>query len=403
MGERKVSRMAITKMNHLKGGEGSNGLKRSIVYIMNPEKTEGGLLVGGNAGTTPEEVFQSMMETKDLFGKRTGRQGYHFVISWKPGDITKETAYKAAEAFCEKYLGDDYDYVYAIHTDQLHIHAHIIFNSVNRRTGYKYRYEKGDWEKFIQPVTDEVCRENGLPVLSDQRTGEGSMKYSEHKAKKEGMPTLTKIVRADIDRMILRSDSFEDFLNNMRRLGYRIREGKYITYYPPGIERGRRDRTLGEGYSREEITYRILHKEKEGEPSIVIHPSHVEHFDVDIGPYLSRKLSPMQFIYVVRVRQASRYLDAKNPFAVRWRKVRKDAMEIGRMFEECMYLLDHDIHDLSALQEREKSAGRKEKNLIKRIRNRNQEEESSGFLLTKEKEEVIDNWNKVIKKQGQRS
>ena len=73
------------------------------------------------------------------------------------------------------------------------------------------------------------------------------------------------------------------------------------------------------------------------------------------------------------------------------------------MFEECMYLLDHDIHDLSALQEREKSAGRKEKNLIKRIQNRNQEEEPSGFLVTKEKEEVIDNWNKATKKQGQRS
>ena len=403
MREGSVKGMAITKMNHLKGGEGSNGLKRSIAYIMNPEKTDGGLLVGGNSGTTPEEVFRSMMETKDHFGKQKGRQGYHFVISWKPGDITKEIAYKAAGTFCERYLGDDYDYVYAIHTDQLHIHAHIIFNSVNRRTGYKYRYEKGDWERFIRPVTDEVCRENGLPVLSDQRTGEGSMNYAEHKAIKEGMPTLTRIVRADIDRMILRSDSFEDFLMNMRRLGYRIRVGKYITYCPPGIARGRRDKTLGEGYSREEITRRILNKEEEPEPSTVIHPSHVERFDVGIGPYLSRKLSPFQFIYIVRVRRASRYLEAKNPFAVRWRTVRKDVMEIGKLFEECMYLLDHDIHDLDSLQEREETAGRKERNLIKRIRNRNREAVPSGIPITKEKDEVMDKWNRATMKQGQPS
>ena len=184
--------MAVMRMKHIKESGGSNGLKRSIAYIMNPDKTEKGLLTGG---TTPEEVFDVMMETKQDWEKTGGRQGYHFVISWKPGDITKETAFNAAGTFCERYFGDDYDYVYAVHTDQAHIHAHIVFNSVNRRTGYKYRYEKGDWEKFIQPVTDEVCRELGLPLLSDQRTGERSMQYAEHKAIKEGMPTLTKIVR----------------------------------------------------------------------------------------------------------------------------------------------------------------------------------------------------------------
>ena len=56
--------LAITKMRHIKGSGGSNGLKRSIAYIMNPDKTEEGILVGGNAGTSPDEVFTVMMETK---------------------------------------------------------------------------------------------------------------------------------------------------------------------------------------------------------------------------------------------------------------------------------------------------------------------------------------------------
>ena len=89
------------------------------------------------------------------------------------------------------------------------------------------------------------------------------MQYAEHHANKEGLPTLTKIVRADIDRMILQADSFEDFLACMHRLGYRIREGKYITYCPPGFTKGRRDKNLGPGYSRDEIRWRICHKEKE--------------------------------------------------------------------------------------------------------------------------------------------
>ena len=360
--------MAITKMRHIKGSGGSSGLKRSIAYIMNPDKTEDGLLIGGNAGTTPEEVFMVMMETKREWEKTEGRQGYHFVISWKPGEVTKDQAYRIVGAFCERYLGDDYDHVYTIHTDQEHLHGHIVFNSVNRNDGYKYRYEKGDWEKYIQPVTDAVCREEGLPVLAEERTGERHKSYAEHKAEKEGLPTLTKIVKADIDMMIRRADDFDSFLAGMRRLGYRIREGKYITYYPPGFEKGRRDKTLGEGYSREDIIFRIVHKdlEKDGTPS-VIDAAAAERMGKRLSPYLKVRLSPYQLAYVKRYRRIGYYLASRNPFAVKWFSVRRDAMETGRIFEECMYLLEHGIHDTETLAGRLAGAGRKERNMINRI------------------------------------
>ncbi len=360
--------LAITRMRHIKGSSGSNGLKRSIAYIMNPDKTEEGILVGGNAGTTPEEVFDVMMETKKEWDKTGGRQGYHFVISWKPGEVTKEQAYRIIGEFCERYLGDAYDYVYSVHTDQVHLHGHIVFNSVNRLDGYKYRYEKGDWEKYIQPVTDEICREHGLPVLADERTGAPAKSYAEFKAEKEGLPTLTKIVRADIDMMIGRSDDFDMFLRNMRRLGYRIREGKYITYCPPGFQKGRRDKSLGEGYSREDISYRICHREmeKDREPS-VIRPETFSGMEARLAPYLKVRLSSYQLIFVKRIRDIGHYLDSRNPFAVKWKDVRKDAMEAGRLFEECMYLLEKDIRDPETLETFYRDAGRKERNLIRRI------------------------------------
>lgn len=199
-------------MMHIKGKNGSNGLKRCIAYIMNPEKTEEGILVGSNVGTSPEEIFQAMMDTKEEWGKTDKRQGYHFVISWKPGEVTKEIAYEIAGAFCRQYLGDAYDYVYSVHTDQDHCHAHVVFNSVNRINGYKYRYEKGDWEKSIQPITDAICKKHGLQVLKPDSKERKSKTYAEHNAVRKGLPTLTKIVCADIDQMILKSDSFESFL-----------------------------------------------------------------------------------------------------------------------------------------------------------------------------------------------
>ena len=368
--------LAITRMRHIKGSGGSNGLKTSIAYIMNPAKTEDGILVGGNTGTTPEEVFDVMMETKQDWEKTGGRQGYHFVISWKPGEITKGQAYRIVGEFCERYLGDAYDYVYSVHTDQDHLHGHIVFNSVNRLDGYKYRYEKGDWEKYIQPVTDAICREHGLPVLADQRTGERAKSYAEHKAEKEGLPTLTKIVKADIDLMIRRAADFDEFLKNMRELGYRIRVGKYITYYPPGLEKGRRDKTLGEGYSREEIASRIRNKDREktGAPSVIGQRAMVR-MEERLSPYLRVRLTPIQLVFIGRIHDVRHYLESKNPFAVKWYTVRKDAMETGKLFEECMYLLEHDIRDRDDLVRKGKDAGRKERNLIHRILKRTDEKE----------------------------
>ena len=145
-----------------------------------------------------------MMETKKIYEKLTGRQGYHFVLAFEKGEGTEEQVYRVAKEFCELYLGDAYDYAFAIHNDKEHLHAHICFNSVSRTSGYKYRYLKGDWENSIQPVTDRVCEKYGLNRLhfSEERVGRH---YGEYLAEKEGRMTWKKIIQLDIDYAISRS------------------------------------------------------------------------------------------------------------------------------------------------------------------------------------------------------
>ena len=58
----------------------------------------------------------------------------------------------------ERYLGDDYDFVCSVHQDRDHLHMHLIFNSV-RRTGGKYHYKKGDWNRIIKPLTTHLADE----------------------------------------------------------------------------------------------------------------------------------------------------------------------------------------------------------------------------------------------------
>ena len=117
--------MAITKLMNIKQGKtgGSRHLKNSIHYIMNPKKTEAGKWIGGNAGMSSEEVYQTMMDTKMDWDKLEGRQGYHFVISFKPGEATEAVAYQILKEFCEEYLGDNFDYIFSIHNDHNHTHV----------------------------------------------------------------------------------------------------------------------------------------------------------------------------------------------------------------------------------------------------------------------------------------
>ena len=121
------------------------------------------LLKLNNVSRTEMNIFLQCVRYQDDQGQVIG--AYYRYFMKLLGEASEETAYQVIKEFCEEYLGDDFDYVFSIHNDQKHMHGHIVFNSVNRMSGYKYRYENGDWEKFIQPITDRICERHGLPPL----------------------------------------------------------------------------------------------------------------------------------------------------------------------------------------------------------------------------------------------
>lgn len=331
--------MAVTVLKHLKEaktGPKSQHLKNAIRYILNPEKTDHGLLTGGNCGTEVMEIYQSMVGVKEEFEKTGGRQGYHFVISFAPGECDELTCLKVGREFCEKYLGDGYQYVYAVHTDHAHRHCHIVFNSVNQITGLKYHYSDGDWERYIQPVTDAICREHGLsPLVYDRKHPVGKT-YAEHLAESEGRFTWKMIIRMDIDAAVSRSATMEEFFFEMHRMGYLIRQGNsekhgiYLSYHAPGSARARRDYNLGEGYTYQDIQKKLLHLE---EPEI---PDYTFRWRLPV--IRLQDLSSFQVRMVFRVRQAAdwHYFAFLRNEQVR---VRKDLLKIDALHEACLYMI----------------------------------------------------------------
>ena len=132
-------------------------LKRSLDYVMNPEKTQDGRLVGA-INCQVDSAFEQMKATKRKFGKVDKRQGYHIILSFKEDEVNPDTAFEITRRFVEEYLGKSYEAVYVVHDNTAHVHSHIVFNSVSFVDGKKYRYEKGDWAKYIQPIRISCVR-----------------------------------------------------------------------------------------------------------------------------------------------------------------------------------------------------------------------------------------------------
>lgn len=73
------------------------------------------------------------------FQKTDKVQGFHFIQSFKPGEVTPEQAHQLGCEFIERCFANDYEVVIGTHTDRAHIHNHIIVNSVSFVDGHKYQ------------------------------------------------------------------------------------------------------------------------------------------------------------------------------------------------------------------------------------------------------------------------
>ncbi|MBQ7775473.1 MAG: relaxase/mobilization nuclease domain-containing protein, partial [Lachnospiraceae bacterium] len=269
--------MAITKIMCMKSAEYGNvaaHLKHSIAYICNETKTENGSLVGG-INCLPDFAYEQMIGTKEMFGQTGGRQGYHFIISLKPGEGTREQMYEITRRFAEEFLGGEYEGVFSVHTDKEHLHGHLVYNSVNMITGRKYAYKKGDWKNVIQPITNRLCEEYGLSIVAAEYSKDP---VNMNRKQWEKEQSWGDFITGDMQYCRNKAESFEEFIFLMKKLGYEVKIGVHISVKAEGMRRSRRLDTLDEEFSvqnlqtyyEQERTYKYV------EPP-VYHPGYALH------------------------------------------------------------------------------------------------------------------------------
>ena len=202
------------------------------------------------------------METKRRFGKMDGRTCYHGYQSFRAGEVDADTAHRIGVALAKELWGDRFEVVVATHLNTDHYHNHFVINSVSSVDGRKFSNRKPDYAR-MREVSDRLCKEHQLSVIKDPQWNGKS--YAEWSANKHGKPTYRDIVKADIDRAILASTTMRDFYRVMEQMGYtfkRLKEnGQPLAHpvaLPPGAKKGVRMDRLGEEYTFDGITERIL-------------------------------------------------------------------------------------------------------------------------------------------------
>ena len=249
--------MAITKILNIMESEGRNPashLKNALEYIQNPDKTEECVLVGG-INCLPDTAFEQMEETKNIFHKTGKRQGYHVIISFSPEEkVTAEQAMYVLEHFAKDVLGDDYEAVYAVHTDREHMHGHLIWNSVSMTTGKKYNSPKSNWKNHLQPITNKYCDELGLSIMPAEYS-KNPKNISRDKWEKE--MSMKEIILRDAKMCAYAAGNVEHFKYLMKRLGYVFKKDAWMEVQAPGFRYYHKLAKLDEMFSEDMLRHYV--------------------------------------------------------------------------------------------------------------------------------------------------
>ena len=219
----------------------------------NPDKTEKGELVSSYQ-CSPLTVDEEFMLTKKLYEQATGRSqksnviAYQIRQSFRPGEITAEEANRIGYELASRFLKGKHAFIVATHTDREHIHNHIIYNSTALDGTRKFRdfFFSG---LAVQRLSDLICLEHQLSVIEKKpyRERQKRITYPPRESNRDRLCGI-------IDEILQQEPTdYEEFLQKLEQQGYEIKRGKYTSVKGARQKRFIRFKTLGAGYSEEEI------------------------------------------------------------------------------------------------------------------------------------------------------
>ena len=329
---REVAELAATRLIALHKNKGKSVaacLKSRTDYAQNPDKTNKGELVSSYE-CSPLTADEEFMLSKRQYELMTGRRqksdviAYQIRQSFKPGEITAEEANKVGYELAMRFTKGKYAFIVATHTDREHIHNHIIYNSTALDSTRKFR----DFllsGLAVQRLSDLICLEHQLSVIEIKPYRE-RQKRTLYPPRESNRDCLC----GAIDNILVeKPKDYEDFLQKLEQQGYEVKRGKYTSVKGTRQKRFIRFRTLGAGYSEEELKA-VISGEAEHHPR-----------------QKQKRIVPEQKFQMLVDIQA-KLAEGKSMGYARWAK----RYNLKEMSKTLIFLQEHKIGSIEEMQER---------------------------------------------------
>ena len=232
------------------------------------------------------------------------------------------------EHFAKDVLGNDYEAVYAVHTDREHMHGHLIWNSVSMTTGKKYNSPKGNWKNHLQPITNKYCDELGLSIMPAEYS-RNAKNISRDKWEKE--MSMKDIILRDAKMCAYAAGNVEHFKYLMKRLGYVFKKDAWMEVQAPGFRYYHKLAKLDEMFSEDMLRHHV-------DMPWMVKPY---FYSSDIRGLHRTKLSPYQKRFYAKLYRL-RIVEQKR-FAVGGAKYTEDLKRFHQLQDEYLLIVNNDI------------------------------------------------------------
>ena len=237
-------------------GNSQAQIGRELSYVTNDVKTLEGLYVGCRHISDIKNATNEMMQVKEFHGKLGGRVALHGIISLDAAESDKKNAGKLMMLLNDllEEIFPNNQAVYAVHTNTENLHIHFILNTVGLN-GAKIHMDKSFMSKVFEPALNRLAEKYGFTPNEAWVKGKEENKVS--------FGEIMVKLRQAVDEAIERSESFDDFLKDLRGQGLSVNCGKYLSLKADGMTKAVRSYRLGSMYTVEMIRDRILKKREE--------------------------------------------------------------------------------------------------------------------------------------------
>ena len=307
-------------------------LYQALRYTEQDEKTDEKKYVSG-VNCSAAFAYQEMVAVKQRFGERGKVIAYHGYQSFKTGEVTPEEAHQIGIKTARRMWGKDFQILVTTHLNTDNLHCHFVVNSVSFRDGHKFRNSM-EQHRELREISDAVCKEHGLSVLTNAPFYGGQSKGAYWKEQK-GQPTHRQQLKEDVEYCLRYSLDWPSFIQQLEAKGYAFDRTRF-SVKAPGWQRAVRLDRLG---FTDEVIYEQWDK-NEADPEF-------EYRYNDHRPHVSTAGVLMRVVVEMDQTRRAR-LPLSQAFEQQPRSKQDDRSPVEKLLDDLVYEANH-THDTATI------------------------------------------------------